>query len=206
MGILTKRVRKQRNSTRKNKSKGGGCGVSGGKGKNKSKGGCGCSIGGKRKNKKSKTNKRKVKGGSQHLETLPLRYYYPLNDHSSSLSDSYGISSTTDKFAGGKKTRKQMKGGGMNGCRAPTESRFRACKLIFHHDGLRAASYRPGEARERAGEACRAFWSPEVLDRLESRCGQYHGPSMVPFYHAYLQNGPSRPMKSYQIMGGRLNT
>tara|TARA_Y100000389_G_C17470706_1_gene530422 strand:- start:10658 stop:11155 length:498 start_codon:yes stop_codon:yes gene_type:complete len=113
MGILTKRVRKQRNSTRKNKLKGGGCGVSGGKGKNKSKGGCGCSIGGKRKNKKSKTNKRKVKGGSQHLETLPLRYYYPLNDHSSSLSDSYGISSTTDKFAGGKKTRKQMKGGGM---------------------------------------------------------------------------------------------
>jgi len=117
MGILTKRVRKQRNSTRKNKSKGGGCGVSGGKGKNKSKGGCGCSIGGKRKNKKSKTNKRKVKGGSQHLETLPLRYYYPLNDHSSSLSDSYGIETTTEKFAGGKKkknkTRKQMKGGGM---------------------------------------------------------------------------------------------
>lgn len=119
MGILTKRVRKQRNITRKNKSKGGGCGVSGVKGKNglkgkkKSKGGCGCSIGGKRKNKKSKTNKRKVKGGSQHLETLPLRYYYPLNDHSSSLSESYGIASTTEKFAGGKKTRKQMKGGGM---------------------------------------------------------------------------------------------
>jgi hypothetical protein len=104
MGILTKRVRKQRNITRKNKSKGGGCGVSGVKGKNglkgkkKSKGGCGCSIGGKRKNKKSKTNK---------------RYYYPLNDHSSSLSESYGIASTTEKFAGGKKTRKQMKGGGM---------------------------------------------------------------------------------------------
>ena len=108
MGILTKRVRKQRNTTRKNKRKGGGCG-------------CGLS-GGKRKNKKSKTNKkkRKVKGGSQHLESLPLRYYYPLNDHSSSLSNSYGIESTTEKMTGGKnkknkrnKTRKQMKGGGM---------------------------------------------------------------------------------------------
>ena len=111
MGILTKRVRKQRNSTRKNKRKGGGCG-------------CGLS-GGKRKNKKSKTNKkkRKVKGGSQHLESLPLRYYYPLNDHSSNLSNSYGIESTTEKMTGGKnkknkknkrnKTRKQMKGGGI---------------------------------------------------------------------------------------------
>jgi hypothetical protein len=54
------------------------------------------------------------------------------------------------------------------------------CKLIFYHDGLRAASYRPGEARERAGEARRAFWPPEVLERLESRCGQHHGPSMEP--------------------------
>jgi hypothetical protein len=104
MGRLTNRVRNQRNSTRKNKHKGGGCG-------------CGI-TGGKRKNKKSKTNKnkRKVKGGSQHLESLPLRYYYPLNDHSSNLSESYGIESSTEKVTGGKnkrkKTRKQVKGGG----------------------------------------------------------------------------------------------
>jgi len=108
MGRLTKRVRNQRNNTKKNKIKGGGCG-------------CGL-TGGKRKNKKSKTNKnkRKVKGGSQHLESLPIRYYYPLNDHSSNLSESYGIESTTGKITGGKnkqnkskKTKKQMKGGGM---------------------------------------------------------------------------------------------
>ena len=108
MGSLTKRVKKQRNNTKKNKLKGGGCG-------------CGL-TGGKRKNKKSKINKnkRKVKGGSQHLESLPIRYYYPLNDHSSNLSESYGIESTTEQITGGKsnqnkskKTRKQMKGGGM---------------------------------------------------------------------------------------------
>ena len=87
---MTKRVKKQRNNTKKNKLKGGGCG-------------CGL-TGGKRKNKKSKINKnkRKVKGGSQHLESLPIRYYYPLNDHSSNLSESYGIESTTGKITGGK--------------------------------------------------------------------------------------------------------
>jgi len=106
MGLLTKRVRKQRSSTKKN---------------NRKRGGCGCGLtGGKRKNKQSKTNKnkRKVKGGSQHLASLPLRYYYPLNDHGSDLSVSYGHVSSNDKFFGGKKnkskkTRKQMKGGGM---------------------------------------------------------------------------------------------
>lgn len=113
MGLLTKRVKKQRSSTKKN---------------NRKRGGCGCGLtGGKRKNKQSKTNKnkRKVKGGSQHLESVPLRYYYPLNDHSGDLSVSYGHVSSNDKFFGGKKnksnkskktskkTRKQMKGGGM---------------------------------------------------------------------------------------------
>jgi hypothetical protein len=99
MGLLTKRVRKQRSSTRKN---------------NRKRGGCGCGLtGGKRKNKKSKTNKnkRKVKGGSQHLESVPISHYYPLNDHSSSLSKSYGAESSIANFSGGKK--KKMKGGGM---------------------------------------------------------------------------------------------
>ena len=86
MGRLTKRVRNQRNNTKKNKIKGGGCG-------------CGL-TGGKRKNKKSKTNKnkRKVKGGSQHLESLPIRYYYPLNDHSSNLRNHMELSLRQEKL------------------------------------------------------------------------------------------------------------
>jgi len=105
MGRLTKRVRKQRSSTRHNKRK---------------RGGCGCGLtGGKGKNKKSKTNKnkRKVKGGSQHLASLPLRYYYPLNEHESNLSVSYGHVSSHDGVFGGKKKKsikkRKMKGGGM---------------------------------------------------------------------------------------------
>jgi len=105
MGKLTTRVRKNNNSKTKS-MKGGGCG-------------CGIS-GGKRNNKKSKTSKkkRKVRGGSQHLESLPIRYYYSLNDHSSSLSDVSSAGSSTAQFSGGKKnkktkTRKQTKGGGI---------------------------------------------------------------------------------------------
>lgn len=101
MGKLTKRVRKYRNSTRQKKRGGGcGCGLTGGKRKNKSK---------------------KVSGGSQHLTALPLRYYYPLNDHSSSLSESYGTEPSNAIYSGGKKNqgkknkskKKRMKGGGI---------------------------------------------------------------------------------------------
>jgi len=96
MGTLTKRVTKERPRTKKIKHKGGGCG-------------CG-TTGGKRKNKnnrKSKTNKRKIKGGSPHLTSLPIRYYYSLNDHSSDLSESYGIKSSNADFSGGKRKQKK---------------------------------------------------------------------------------------------------
>jgi hypothetical protein len=131
MGKLTKRVRTLNNSKKKSR-KGGGCG-------------CGMS-GGKRNKRKSKTgkNKRKVKGGSQHLEALPLRYYYPLNDHSSNLSDVSSAGSSTEQFSGGKKnkkkTRKQMKGGGImndffNGPQLNINTAF-SSKMLYDIQGL----------------------------------------------------------------------
>jgi hypothetical protein len=106
MGKLTKRVRNHISSKKKKKITN----------KTSKGGGCGCGVkGGKKHKMKSKTCKkrRKVKGGSAHLETLPLRYYYPLNDHSSSLSDMSSIGHSVKQFSGGKKKRKQTKGGGI---------------------------------------------------------------------------------------------
>jgi hypothetical protein len=100
MGKLTKRIKK-RNNLKKNTRKGGGYG---------------CAMsGGKKRNKRTKS-RRKVKGGSPHLEALPIRYYYPLNEHSSSLSNISSIGSSTQQFSGGKrnKTRKRIKGGGLS--------------------------------------------------------------------------------------------
>lgn len=106
MGKLTKRVR--------NKSK------SKSKSKRRNLGGCGCGVtGGRRKkqnkNKRSKTSKRKTKGGSPHLETLPIRYYYPANTYENSPVNPSQIGSVTEQFSGGKnktkRNRRKVKGG-----------------------------------------------------------------------------------------------
>jgi hypothetical protein len=105
MGKLTERVRKHNFSKKKKSNK-----------NNKSKKSNKSRVnGGKKKRKlKSKTVKknRKINGGSSNLETLPLRYYYPLNDHSSTLSDVSSTGSSTQQFYGGKKNKK-TKGGGI---------------------------------------------------------------------------------------------
>jgi hypothetical protein len=106
MGKLTNRVKK-RNNLKKNTRKRVGCGCA-------MSGGCGCTMSGGKRKKRTKS-RRKVNGGSPYLEALPIRYYYPANDHSSSLSDISSIGSSTQQFTGGKKnrTRKRTKGGGI---------------------------------------------------------------------------------------------
>jgi hypothetical protein len=86
MGKLTKRIRHRNGVTKKKDRKTGGCG-------------CGMS-GGKRNNRKS--NKRTMKGGSTYLESLPIRYYYSLNEHNSSISDISSIGNSSKQFSGGK--------------------------------------------------------------------------------------------------------
>jgi len=104
MGKLTKRISRRNGVTKKKGRKTGGCG-------------CGMS-GGKRKNRKS--NKRTMKGGSTYLESLPIRYYYSLNEHNSGLSDISGIGNSSKQFTGGKsktiksKSKRTNGGGIMN--------------------------------------------------------------------------------------------
>ena len=72
--------------------------------KNGKKGGCGCGIGG------GKTrSKKKVRGGSSNLESLPIRYYYQMNTEDNNPQDPSFIGNSTKQFLGGKSKKNKNK-------------------------------------------------------------------------------------------------
>ena len=84
----------------------------------KQKGGCSCgAINGGKKQRKTCSRKR-IKGGSHGLETLPLKYYYQLNTEENNPQNPNLIGNSTKQFLGGKKNnrksrknKKNIKGG-----------------------------------------------------------------------------------------------
>jgi len=68
------------------------------------RGGCGCGIsGGKTRYKK------KVRGGSSNLESLPIRYYYQMNTEDNNPQNPSAIGNSTKQFLGGKSKKNKNK-------------------------------------------------------------------------------------------------
>jgi hypothetical protein len=99
--------------------------IKGKRSKNKStkrRGGCGCSgkVGGKRlkrtaSNRKKRNMTRRIKGGSENLAQLPIRYYYENNTHTMDPNNPSFIGNSIKSISTGgkrkKSNRRRVKGG-----------------------------------------------------------------------------------------------